>query len=103
MLRKQTDMVQLKLRFPEKLRIRIEAAARNNQRSMNSEIISRLERSFEREQTATLVQTTATATAEAVFGLQFRATPEAIKKGFPIETRRAPKTGRVPHQKKDEP
>jgi hypothetical protein len=46
--RKQSDTVQLKLRFPEKLRLRIEGAAERNQRSMNSEIVHRLEQSFEK-------------------------------------------------------
>lgn len=38
--------VNLRLRFSETLRRRIEQAARRNDQSMNAEIISRLERSF---------------------------------------------------------
>ena len=52
MARRQSETVQLKLRFPEKLRLRIEAAADRNQRSMNSEIVHRLEQSFEKEDRA---------------------------------------------------
>jgi Arc-like DNA binding domain len=50
--RKPADTVQLKLRFPERLRRRIEAAAAKNQRSMNLEIVGRLERSFQHEDEA---------------------------------------------------
>lgn len=44
--RKPTDTVGLKLRFLESLRRRFEREARRNNRSMNAEIIHRLERSF---------------------------------------------------------
>jgi hypothetical protein len=43
MARKPTDVVQLKLRFPEALRRRLARLARENRRSMNSEIILRLD------------------------------------------------------------
>jgi Arc-like DNA binding domain len=46
MARKPTDQVHLKLRFTERLRKRIEQAAAHNDRSMNEEIIRRLEQSF---------------------------------------------------------
>jgi hypothetical protein len=45
--RKPTALVQLKLRFDERLRRRIERAAERNECSMNAEIIKRLEQSFE--------------------------------------------------------
>jgi hypothetical protein len=45
--RKPTDLVQLKLRFDERLRRRIDRAAKHNECSMNAEIIKRLEQSFE--------------------------------------------------------
>jgi hypothetical protein len=68
--RKLADTVQLKLRFPEKLRRRIEAAAAKNQQSMNLEIVERLEQSFQRddetERSRNLVQETAQATAAYV-------------------------------------
>jgi len=44
MARKATDMVQLKLRFSEALRRRLEREAKRNNRSMNTEIIHRLQR-----------------------------------------------------------
>jgi Arc-like DNA binding domain len=47
MARKPTAEVQLKLRFSESLRRRLEREAARNGRSMNSEIINRLERSFD--------------------------------------------------------
>jgi hypothetical protein len=53
-VREPTATVQLKLRFDEKLRRRLEQAARKADRSMNSEIIARLEQSFD---TPALVET----------------------------------------------
>jgi hypothetical protein len=49
MARKPTDTVQLKLRFPERLRRRIEQAAERSRQSMNAEIVDRLEQSFHKE------------------------------------------------------
>jgi hypothetical protein len=49
MVRKPTDTAHLNLRYPEALRRRLERAAKNGGRSMNSEIIERLEQSFRRE------------------------------------------------------
>jgi hypothetical protein len=46
MARKPTDTVQLNLRFSEALRRRLEREAERNDRSMNAEIIDRLEQSF---------------------------------------------------------
>ena len=63
MVRKQSDKVHLKLRFSEKLRLRIEAAADRNQRSMNSEIVHRLEQSFEKDDRMADINAAATATA----------------------------------------
>ena len=49
MARRPSDTVQLKLRFPERLRQRIEAAAARNEGSMNAEIVRRLEESFRKD------------------------------------------------------
>jgi hypothetical protein len=46
MARKLTNTVQLNLRFSEALRRRLEREADRNDRSMNAEIIHRLEQSF---------------------------------------------------------
>jgi hypothetical protein len=46
MARKPTDTVQLKLRFLEAMRRRLELEAARNNRSMNTEIIHRLQRTF---------------------------------------------------------
>jgi hypothetical protein len=61
MPRKQSEIVQLKLRFPENLRLRIESAAERSLRSMNAEIVHRLEQSFEKESRIDLAQASATA------------------------------------------
>jgi hypothetical protein len=47
--RRPTDIVHLKLRLPEHLRRRIEAAAEKSDTSMNLEIINRLEQTFRKE------------------------------------------------------
>jgi hypothetical protein len=73
--RKPADTVHLRLRFPEKLRRRIEAAAEKNQQSMNLEIVERLERSFqhddEAERSHKLAQETADAYTQALINLGF--------------------------------
>jgi Arc-like DNA binding dprotein len=46
MARKLTDEVQLKLRFPEALRRPLAREARRNKRSMNAEIVARLNQSL---------------------------------------------------------
>jgi hypothetical protein len=66
MPRKQSEIVHLKLRFPERVRVRIEAAAKKNARSMNAEIVHRLEQSFETDERVDLVKTTAAETADAI-------------------------------------
>jgi hypothetical protein len=48
MARKPTDQVQLKLRFEERLRYFLEHEAARNNRSLNAEIIDRLEQSKSR-------------------------------------------------------
>src|SRR3979411_1109948 len=59
--RKPTDTVQLKLRFPEALRRRLEREAARHGRSMSAEIIHRVEQSFH-------VPDQTTAIANAVIG-----------------------------------
>jgi hypothetical protein len=54
MARRPVETVQLKLRFPEALRRRIERAAEANETSMNSEIVGRLEESFRKDDAAKL-------------------------------------------------
>ena len=46
MARKPSDTVQLKLRFSERLRRRLEREAKRQDRSLNSEIVNRLDESF---------------------------------------------------------
>jgi hypothetical protein len=47
MARKPAETVQLKLRFSEALRRQLERKAKDNDQSMNTEIVQRLERSFQ--------------------------------------------------------
>ena len=54
--RKKTDIVQFKLRIREGLRGRLESAAKNQERSLNSEIVARLEESFRRGELASLTE-----------------------------------------------
>src|SRR5215831_6623744 len=53
--KKPTDTVQLKLRFLEALRRRLERAAKANDQSLNAEIVSRLDQSFRKEDDANRV------------------------------------------------
>jgi hypothetical protein len=54
--RKRTDIVKLQLRIREGLRGRLESAAKNQERSLNSEIVARLEESFRRSELASLTK-----------------------------------------------
>jgi hypothetical protein len=65
--RKPANTVHLRLRFPERLRRRIEVAAVKNQRSMNLEIVDRLDRSFLRDDDAERSREIAVEVAEATF------------------------------------
>jgi Arc-like DNA binding domain len=65
MARKLTDTVHLRLRFDESLRRRLERAAESNKRSMNAEIIHRLEESFHRVDQEELIKSVAKQTATA--------------------------------------
>jgi predicted transcriptional regulator len=47
--RKLTDTVKLQVRLSERLRRRLEQAAKDNEQSMNTEIVSRLDASLQRE------------------------------------------------------
>ncbi|MBB5045942.1 hypothetical protein HNR60_000677 [Rhodopseudomonas rhenobacensis] len=58
-MKKPSDIVQLKLRFSERLRRRLEKAADESGDSMNAEIIRRIERSFEKQDLLTEVLTLA--------------------------------------------
>ena len=49
MARKLTDAVKLQVRLFERLRRRLEQAAKHNDWSMNTEIVNRLDESFQRE------------------------------------------------------
>jgi hypothetical protein len=56
MPRKPSDIVQFKVRIREKLRRRIEEAAKKNRISTNAEMASRLQASFDREDLAQTVE-----------------------------------------------
>ena len=63
MARKLTDTVKLQVRLPERLRRRLEQAAKHHDWSMNTEIVDRLDVSFQREDQKEMIRT---ATQEAV-------------------------------------
>jgi hypothetical protein len=56
MARKPTDQVKLNLRFVEALRARLEKAATKNNRSLNEEIVRRLEDSFQGDDLAAAIE-----------------------------------------------
>ena len=64
MVRKTTDTVQLKLRFSEALRRRLDREAKRQEHSLNGEIIHRLEQSFRKAENADLLGST----LRALFG-----------------------------------
>jgi len=76
--RKPTDTVQLKLRFSEALRRRLEREAARQDRSLNSEIISRVEQSFQKRDESELTASTLRAAFGGATGDLLRAIPIAI-------------------------
>jgi len=56
MARKPTDIIKLQLRLPERLRRLIKEAAKQSKRSMNAEIVERLEQSLLRTNLAALMR-----------------------------------------------
>jgi hypothetical protein len=54
--RKLTDTVKLQVRLPERLRRRLEQAAKHNDWSMNTEIVDRLDVSFQREDREEMIE-----------------------------------------------
>jgi hypothetical protein len=76
--RKPSDTVQLNLRFSERLRGRLERDAAHERRSMNAEIVERLERSYRKEEDADLTADTFRAALGGPTGDLFRAIATAI-------------------------
>jgi len=76
--RKPTDTVQLKLRFSEALRRRLEREAARQDRSLNSEIISRVEQSFQKRDESELTASTFRAAFGGPTGDLLRAIATAI-------------------------
>ena len=72
MARKLTDTVKLQVRLPERLRRRLEQAAKHHDCSMNTEIFDRLDRSFQKEEQekmmALAIEQAATAAATETAG-----------------------------------
>ena len=70
MARKPTDAIKLQLRLTERLRRLLTQAAKDQKRSLNAEILHRLDESFLRQNLAALmrehIENTAKATAKAV-------------------------------------
>jgi Arc-like DNA binding domain len=54
--RKLTDTVKLQVRLSERLRRRLEQAAKHNKSSMNTEIVERLDVSFQREDQEEMIE-----------------------------------------------
>jgi hypothetical protein len=77
MARKPSDPVKLNLRFNEALRANLEKQAVKNNRSMNEEIVRRLEESFHREEIRALVEKLAQDVTVQV--------TEVIKQGVPLK------------------
>src|SRR5262249_26662533 len=78
MARKLADTVQLKLRFSEALRRRLEREAKRQEHSLNGEIIARLEQSFRKSEDADLLGSTLRALFGGATGDLLRAIATAI-------------------------
>src|SRR6516162_6235212 len=78
MARKLTDTVQLKLRFSEALRRRLEREAKRQEQSLNAEIIGRLEQTFRKSEDADLLGSTLRALFGGATGDLLRAIATAI-------------------------
>ena len=78
MARKLSDTVQLKLRFSEALRRRLEREAKRQEHSLNGEIIARLEQSFRKSEDADLLGSTLRALFGGATGDLLRAIATAI-------------------------
>jgi Arc-like DNA binding domain len=77
--RKLTDTVKLQVRLSERLRRRLEQAAKHNDWSMNTEIVSRLDSSFQRENEEEMIRR---AVQEGVAAAQlFDEERRAVQKG----------------------
>jgi Arc-like DNA binding domain len=76
--RKPTDTVQLKLRFSESLRRRLEREAKREERSLNAEIVGRLDESFQKAREADLTADTFRAALGGPTGDLLRACATAI-------------------------
>jgi pyruvate-formate lyase len=63
--RKLTDTVKLQVRLPERLRRRLEQGAKRNDWSMNTEIVNRLDASFQREDQEEMIARAARDAVEA--------------------------------------
>ena len=72
MARKPADPVKLNLRFTEALRLRLEKQATRNNRSMNEEIVRRLEESFTKEDMMQNLEALADKLAEKVSNVVIR-------------------------------
>jgi hypothetical protein len=100
MARKLTDTVHLRLRFDERLRRHLEQEAARNKRSMNAEIIDRLEKSFTKVDQEKLHQKLATAGAmEALTIIGW--TPPA--QGSPVQVGPPTESASSEHPAQDEP
>jgi len=78
MARKLSDTVQLKLRFSEALRRRLEREAKRQEHSLNGEIIARLEQTFRKSEDADLLGSTLRALFGGATGDLLRAIATAI-------------------------
>jgi thioredoxin-like negative regulator of GroEL len=81
MSRKPADPVKLNLRFTEALRARLEKHAARNNRSMNEEIIRRLEESFRNEDLMTALEALSERMSEKVDNVTVKLGDMILKQG----------------------
>jgi plasmid stability protein len=81
MVRKPTELRPVMTRLPERLRSRLEREAARNDRSMNAEIIHRLEQSFVPQEQEKLVIATVKSTLGEITGIGFEELVKMVPKG----------------------
>jgi hypothetical protein len=79
--RKPTDTVKLQLRLTERLRRLLKQAAKDQKRSLNAEILHRLDETFLRQNTLALMREHADYTAKVAAGAAAEKVAEQLRGG----------------------
>jgi hypothetical protein len=90
MARKSTDIVKLQVRLPERLRRRLEQMAKHHDWSMNTEIVNRLDESFQKEEQDKMITLAIEQAVEQAASVTAARTVAALKRLSPKDAPRLP-------------